>query len=484
MSQNLAIQKPFFNLSRVGSRTLLKDLRVNNVLIFLLIHMALGLVLHRVQSLALIHIGITVVIGFWCAINGGEKLLWVACVGAYITGAEVLWRMLQAPVPWEFGKYATSAIFFIAILRNQMFRLPPFALLFLLMLLISVPVTLANTPYPDYVRGVISFYMSGPISLLVCAWFFYNVKFSQEQFHRLFLALIAPVLSIGAVTLFSSVTTENIVFTSESNTITSGGFAPNQVSAVLGLGAFLSLFFILGSKLPRRLRMILFVVTLFLGIQSAMTFSRGGIYMAFGATVVALFYLSRSRRQMITTVFIGLALFVVTKYIVLPRLDSFTDGALAERFEKTDLTGRDTLIRDELDLWAENPILGVGPGMGQFYKRSLWGGSHTEYTRLLAEHGVFGLMAIIFLLFALLRNLNQANTHINKAVVAAFGFWGLLFMSSAAMRIVAPSFMIGITFITLLSNNNTRIKSLVQLRLRLLRQILINRKRRRLIEST
>lgn len=484
MSQSLTIQKPFSNLPTVGNRASLKTLHVNKVVVFLLIHLALGLVMRRVQSLALIHVAITVVIGFWFAIDGKKNLLWVACAGAYITGAEVLWRMLQVPIPWEFGKYATSAIFLVAILRNQMFRLPPLALLFLLMLLISVPVTLTNAPYPDYIRGIISFYMSGPISLLFCAWFFYNVKLSQEQFHRLSLALIAPVLSIGAITLFSSVTTENIAFSAESNRITSGGFAPNQVSAVLGLGVFLALFCILGSKLPRRLRIILFVVTLFLGIQSAMTFSRGGLYMAAGATVAALFYLSRSRRQMITTVFIGLALFAVTKYVVLPRLDSFTDGALAERFEKTDLTGRDTLIRDELDLWTENPILGVGPGMGQYYRQSLWGGSHTEYTRLLSEHGVFGLLAIIFLLLALLRNLKQANTQMSKAVVAACGFWGLLFMSSAAMRLVAPSFMIGVTFITLLSNDDTRIKSLVRLRLRLLRQILINRRRRELIEST
>lgn len=427
------------------------------VAFFFVAHIAIAPLLRRVAALLMLHVAIVVALGLWWALTERKNLVRVAYIGAYITGAEVLWRMAQAPLPWEFGKYAVTLLFFVAILRHQLFKIPLLPLLFFVPLTFSIPLTISYA-YQGYARSIISFYMSGPLALFCCAWFFSHIKLSRGQLQRVLIALIAPVLSIGAIALFSSLMTETISFGTESNRITSGDFAPNQVSAVLGLGAFLSLLFVLGGHLPHRLKLLLFGAVIFLGTQSALTFSRGGLFMAGGATIGAFFYLSRNRQLLISSALVCAILFVIANYVVLPRLETFTDGAITKRFLKTDTTGRDQLIVGELELFIENPILGVGPGMGGYYRIPLGVGSHTEYSRLLSEHGVFGLTAILILLVSVWKNLRKERSHLSKAVVLSFSLWSLLFMVSAAMRLVAPAFMFGICFAALLPSEVSRIQ--------------------------
>ncbi len=94
--------------------------------------------------------------------------------------------------------------------------------------------------------------------------------------------------------------------------------------------------------------------------------------------------------------------------------------------------------------------------MGKYYRAQLAVGSHTEYTRILSEHGAFGLLAICVLLRACLKNLRRARTPLERAMVGSFLAWSLLFMASAAMRLAAPAFMFGLSFVTLLPDQNVR----------------------------
>src|SRR5207302_11017891 len=43
-----------------------------------------------------------------------QLLRWVA----YMVGAEVLWRMCRAPVPWEFAKHAIWFVSLVSLLRS------------------------------------------------------------------------------------------------------------------------------------------------------------------------------------------------------------------------------------------------------------------------------------------------------------------------------------------------------------------------------
>ncbi len=320
MSHSLSIRPPL-GIAALANRKRTLGLMLKTVTVagFLAGHILLAPLVRLSVAVALLHVVVVLTFGLWWAVTGRRNLVKVAYVGAYLTGAEVLWRMTQVPLPWEFGKYATAAIFVLAMVRNQRFKIPVMPYLYLALLLISVPLTIMGA-YSYETRGLISFYLSGPLALACCSWFFSSLKLSTGQLQRVFLGLIGPVTGVATLTLFARVTAANIEFTSESNKITSGGFAPNQVSAVLGLGAFLALMLVLSGKL--RQRFLMFVVTLFLAAQSAMTFSRGGLYMALGAGCTAFFLLSRDRESRIKIVLITVLVFVVATFLILPRLNA------------------------------------------------------------------------------------------------------------------------------------------------------------------
>src|SRR5262245_60410610 len=70
-----------------------------------IVHAPLAILMKGSPRLATIHALGALALGLWWA-GPGRRFDRVAYVGAYITGAEVLWRMCDAYVVWEFGKYA------------------------------------------------------------------------------------------------------------------------------------------------------------------------------------------------------------------------------------------------------------------------------------------------------------------------------------------------------------------------------------------
>jgi hypothetical protein len=115
------------------SRWFRDDSRMDAVRLALLlaVHLGLGLLLSRAPALADAHVAVVTLLGFWYALSK-PQLERAAYVGAYITGAEILWRMTGAGVFWEFGKYAIVAVFLLAMLRTGRLRAPIPPILFLL----------------------------------------------------------------------------------------------------------------------------------------------------------------------------------------------------------------------------------------------------------------------------------------------------------------------------------------------------------------
>ncbi len=86
--------------------------------LFAFIHVILALAMRRFNILSTLHAILVFLIGFLKALTT-KDIKEVIPVTAYIMGAEVLWRMTNAGVFWEFGKYAVIAIFGIILLRNR-----------------------------------------------------------------------------------------------------------------------------------------------------------------------------------------------------------------------------------------------------------------------------------------------------------------------------------------------------------------------------
>jgi O-antigen ligase len=374
-----------------------------------------------------------------------------AYVAAYIAGSEVIWRMAKANIFWEFGKYAVVFILVLALLRNGRLRGQLLPFLFFALLLPALVFPTANVDETE-LRKQTSFNLSGPLALMVSTWFFSQIKLSVSQLQRMLLALIGPAVAVAFIALIGILTAKNLVFTDESNAALSGGFGPNQVSAALGLGALASFLWALDRMVQRGVRMVLLAATIFLVAQSALTFSRGGLYMAGSAAALAVLFLIRDRRRRARLLMGGGALLLALNFVLLPALDEFTGGALTRRFSDTRLTGRDDIAQSDLQVFSEHPLFGVGPGQTRHFRQHSHHDSaaaHTEFTRLLSEHGVFGLLAILLLLAMSVRHFLQARTAPGRALTASMLTWSFLFMLAGAMRLVAPAFAFGLSAVTL-----------------------------------
>lgn len=415
-------------------------------------HLFVGLLIYRVGIVAIVHPLAVFCLGAYWAFNTKYRIERSAFAMAYLIGAEVLWRMAQVPVFWEFGKYASGVIAIIAIVRRCDLAIPKLPLLYLALLIPSCGLTFVQHDASS-VRAILSVQMTGPAFLLVATWFFSKVKISQSDLRTLMFALIVPLLSVAFATLYYTVTSEDIQFTGESNFATSGGFGPNQVSSMLGLGVFVAIAALLLFANSIRYRAFLLSCAGFFAAQSVMTFSRGGIYNAAGGIIVmVLAGLLWSPKVTLGRLAPFAALVVLFLILLFPVMNRFTGGQLQERFEDTGTASRTEIAESDVELFLDNPILGVGVGES-YVQRSIYlnrkAMSHTEFSRMLSEHGVFGLAALMCMGLMIVVMFRRQKSAQGRALVLGCAAWCCLFMTNAGMRMAAPSFMWGLMFVTI-----------------------------------
>lgn len=421
------------------------------VLLAALLHLPMGVLIYRAGSLSLLHPLIVILVGLRWATQRHVKLDRVALVTAYLVAVEILWRMAGVPIFWEVGKYGASIIMFVALWRRGLLGVPALPLAYLACLIPSCFITLFSYGLGES-RQILSSTMSGPLLLFFSGWFFSHVTIGTTQLRRLILAMIIPLLSAAAATLFYTVTAEDITFSDESNFATSGGFGPNQVSAMLGLGAFVAVLCLLIFRNTFKQKVLFAVAAILFSAQSVMTFSRGGMYNAVGATLVSAFFLFRDPSTAARRLLPVAAVLVLFVLIVFPFLNDFTGGSLQERFEDTQATHRSEIATADFDIFLENPIFGVGVGASYEQREEYLGFkamSHTEFARLLSEHGLFGIAAMLALITMAVFNITRQRSAFGKAFVAGLIFWCFFFMLNAGMRLAAPSFLLGLTFVSI-----------------------------------
>lgn len=236
-----------------------------------------------------------------------------------------------------------------------------------------------------------------------------------------------------------------------SNFAASGGFGPNQVATVLGLGMF-TLTVRLFMKSPtlwlKILNTILLIAVSYRGI---ITFSRGGILVALAMIAVFLLFLyQRSTLKMKGNIVFSFLLIVLLGPLIWLYTSSQTDGLIEKRYanqdalgrEKEDIaTGRLYIFKSDLEGFFQNPILGVGAN-GAKELRIKNGEdiitSHNEISRLLSEHGSLAFIILLILGFKPL--LYRVKNNKNIFFYAMLGFW-FATINHSAMRIAAPGFI-------------------------------------------
>lgn len=443
-------------------------------LLALFLHVILGFLAKALPEMVAITYLILTVIAALEIIATRDNAHLTAYYALYLTGFEVLSRMSRSVLFWEFGKYAVIGIFGIGTWVSTQQKNRPYALLIYFALLF--PGILVSAAYAgvseERVRDLASQYMSGPAALLAAGWYFYQRPFQQEHLGFVLRAGIMPAIALLTL-LFLGKSLSEIDFVGGSNFDASGGFGPNQVSSALGwaivllvLGRLLGFSFSGNSWID----MVVLGLLVFRGL---LTFSRGGMMGAFGALGLSMIFLYlysgtyRLRmRAHLPKIGLSMGLLVAIALIA----NQLTGNFLWYRYQgKTTsevilgrsitegeyLSGRSEIMDSELSAFAENPLLGVGLGRGTLYReaenRTQNIASHTEFTRMLGEHGLLGLLALlsafVFLPIRHFFQLRRDDTRLWMLVLLGISVFTL---AHSGMRMALPSVAFGLAFLWIL----------------------------------
>ncbi|QDW18834.1 O-antigen ligase [Flavobacterium sp. KBS0721] len=423
----------------------------------LLIHAVIALAVFAIPFLSKLYALFIPIAGFFIVYrtkNANNEVLYIA---AYLVGVEVFLRMTGGNFNNEFVK--VNVIFFMLLgMIYSNFSSNAFLYWFFLILLIPGILITATVFNPSIdIKKSLVFNLSGPVCLAISSIYMFKRRILFSDLQNILIAMALPIVSTTVYLFLFNPSVRDVVTGTQSNFETSGGFGPNQVSTALGLGMFI--FFtqlVLFSKSKMTIVINSFLL-LFIAYRGIVTFSRGGIITAVVMIVCLLFLLYRFSNAKGKSKFV--LVFILTGFMAVGvwTYSSFqTRGLIEKRYanqdargrEKKDkLGGREQIMNEELALFLENPILGVGAGMGKQIRKQTFGeeaASHNEITRMFSEHGLFGIFGLLILFvtpFVLYINNRQ-----HLYFLSFFVFW-LLTINHAAMRTAAPAFVYALSLL-------------------------------------
>jgi len=444
-----------------------------------------------------VNLGLHAIVGIVCAIQPQLVPIWILYIiliegtvkvfrngnaggqahlaAAYMASMEMISRMSNSGLPHELTKYAV-----IFILMNGLFARPRFSsnswiFIFYFLLLIPSVLLLVDANQLEMARQSVSFNLAGPLCLAVSGIYFYRRLISQQQLVHLFQQFLLPMAATIAWLFISTPRISEIDFNFGAN-FAASGYGPNQMASLLGFGIL-----IIGIAYLFRLPVIQnkWIALVFFGLLSyrgLLTFSRGGMAapLIILTCLVVYFLLSnRHFRSQFGRLFLIIGLFALTMYSVYSYANQQTGNALFNRYAGINYgkqvtaekyaSGRIQIAEIDFRIFLDNPILGIGPGMGND-QRVIYGygervAAHIEFTRLLAEHGLFGIVALAILLFFPVWEFYHRRTIFQRFLLVAGVLFCLSFMAHSATRIALPMFVYGLAFIIIIPDDRIRSSS-------------------------
>ncbi|MFZ0597407.1 MAG: O-antigen ligase family protein [Flavobacterium sp.] len=425
--------------------------------VLLLIHAVIALVVFVAPFLSKIYALLIPVIGFYIVYRTKNKNNEVLLIAAYLVGVEVFLRMTGGNFNNEYVKFGVIFFMLLGMIYSN-FSTNAFIYWFFLILLIPgilITATVFN-PSVDIKKSLV-FNLSGPVCLAISSIYMFRRKILFSDLQNVLVAMALPILSTAIYLFLYNPSVRDVVTGTQSNFETSGGFGPNQVSTILGLGIFV--FFtqlVLFSK-SKKIMILNGMLVIFITYRGIVTFSRGGVITAVVMIVclLSLLYLfsNAKGKSKFVWVFIltGLMGIGVWTYSSLQ-----TNGLIEKRYANQDasgrtkkdrLGGREEIMGEELTIFMDNPIMGIGAGMGKEIRKEKFGdssASHNEITRMLSEHGLFGIFGLVLLFITPI--IIYINNRQHLYFFSFFVFW-MLTINHAAMRIAAPAFVYGLSLL-------------------------------------
>ncbi|MHC0442717.1 O-antigen ligase family protein [Flavobacterium sp. 3-210] len=307
------------------------------------------------------------------------------------------------------------------------------------------------------IKKMLFFNLSGPVCLGICSIYMFSRRIQFYQVQNILLLMGLPILTTTVYLFLYNPSVRDVVTSTGSNFETSGGFGPNQVATILGLGIFI--FFTQLVLFSKSIKEIILngCLLVFVSYRGVVTFSRGGIITGIIMIVFLLFFLYKFSNAKGKTKFSFVLILTGLMGIGIWTYSSIQTSGLIEkryankdalgRVKKSALSGREEIMDSEIKLFLDNSILGVGVGMGKEIRKESGDviASHNEITRMLAEHGMFGIFGLLILFITPLVLFTNNRQHLY--CLPFYLFW-LLTINHAAMRIAAPAFVYALSLLS------------------------------------
>ena len=425
----------------------------------ILFHAMVGFLVYLVPFVSKIYGYAIFIIGIYYVIKTQNKKNEALIAAAYVVGSEVFLRMTGGNPLYEISKYGVMIFVFMGMYYSGFSKNATPYWIFLLLLIPSIVLTTFVLNFETNMRNTIAFNISGPVCLGVASLYTFRRKIPLNEINAILLSLGLPIVSCMVYLIFYTPNIRDVITSTQSSHETSGGFGPNQVATVLGLGMFI--FFsrtILESRTKFMLALNL-LIAINMSYRGIVTFSRGGMVTGFLMILlllIFLYYKSNYRGRVklnYILVFIGVAMIATwayTSYQTGGLIDKrYANQDAAGRIKESKFTGREDLALNEWNTFLKNPVFGVGVGKGVEVRKAETGDgtlSHDEITRMLAEHGSLGIVGLLILFFTPL--FLYIENKFNMFLLCFLAFW-FLTINHAAMRTAAPAFVYSLSLLNI-----------------------------------
>lgn len=422
-------------------------------------HILLAILVYFIESAARLYFYVAMAYFLQRIIANANRNDEVLLAAAYVTGFEVFSRMTDGiGISYEFAKFTVIGLMFIGIFYKGFKRKAwPYAI-FVFLLIPGILFSAINLNYEANFANAISFNLSGPICLAATAIYCYQRNVSSTKFQHILLACLLPIVTMTAYLYVYTPNIRDVLSGTQSNYEASGGYGPNQVATIIGLGMFILFTRLLTIK-SRLVNIIDLLLLALLSYRGIVTFSRGGIITA--ALCAGLFFMfhyfysERKARVSLLPKLIFIAGMIAVTWLY---TSVSTYGLIDKRYSNQDAagrvkqditTGRAELLRSELEAFYAAPFTGIGVGKIKEFRLETTGrlaATHNEMSRVISEHGLFGLLAIVVLVLSPAVLLFSKRRH--KYLLPMILFW-FLTINHSSMRIAAPAFIYGLALVTI-----------------------------------
>ena len=423
----------------------------------ILFHAVLGFVIFLFPFVAKLYGYAIFIVGFFYVIKTQNKQNEALMAAAYVVGSEVFLRMTGGNPLYEISKYGVMVFIFMGMYYSGFSKSATPYWIFLLLLVPSVVLTTFVLNFETNLKNSIAFNISGPVCLGVASIYAYRRKIPLDQMNTILLSMGLPIVSCMVYLTFYTPRIQDVITSTQSNHETSGGFGPNQVATVLGLGMFIFFSRIILESRTKFMLALNLLIAINMSYRGMVTFSRGGMITGLLMIILLLLFLyTKSNftgrvKLNYTIVFIGVAMVATWAYTSIQTgglIDKrYANQDAAGRVKESQFTGREDVAKGEIDIFLKNPVFGVGVGKGVEVRKAETGNgtlSHDEITRMLAEHGSLGILGLLILFFTPL--VLYLENKFNMFLLCFLAFW-FLTINHAAMRTAAPAFVYSLSLL-------------------------------------